>query len=427
MPNFTPQPRDETIQKDHTLKVSELMMENPRSWNTILLQALFNQDSVNEILKISLAQYNYQNVDDKPIWIHHSSGQFSVKSAYAAITSNSDTTINSIPSNTWKNLWKLKVQDRLKYLCWKILSNIIQTKELLKNFFPIDSDDCICPICQTGIESQEHLFLNCSFTRMLWRQSPWPLNISSLAETMNHWIECILSPNKILGIFSNEEHSFQIFALVAMDSIWFLRNKVVHDAITPDLEMFISQTLKIHKEHCEAWDNVMINNSHNWKAIPKDHHILTFDVAVRENGSTAAAICRKDEGDIDFIQTSFIHSTNPNQGEATALLIGLKAAKEANIQNLIIAGDSLNTIMAANAESHNPDWITQPIMQDIRHMLGTLNSWQLRKIHRDQNRCAHSVAQWAASKLIFGSIPLIFVPPCLLNFHSGKDPLVCLY
>lgn len=103
MPNFTPNLRDETIPRDQSLKVSELMMENPRSWNIILIQALFHQDSVNEILKIPLAQHNYHRLEDRIIWTHHSSGKFSVRSAYAAITSNQENTgENSIHSNTSK-------------------------------------------------------------------------------------------------------------------------------------------------------------------------------------------------------------------------------------------------------------------------------------------------------------------------------------
>lgn len=159
-----------------------------------------------------------------------------------------------------------------------------------------------------------------------------------------------------------------------MDSIWFLRNKVVHEAFKPNLQIFISQTSKVYKEHCEAWGNKMINTIHNWKVVPKDHQILTFDVAVRTTGSTAAAVCRKDDGEIIFVHTRFIHSTNPNQGDATALLIGLQEAKEKNIENLVTAGDSLNTLLAAKDADYNPDWLAQPIIQDIKNLMITLKS-----------------------------------------------------
>lgn len=49
------------------------------------------------------------------------------------------------------------------------------------------------------------------------------------------------------------------------------------------------------------------------------------------------------------------------------------------------------------------------------------------KIYRSQNRCAHNIAQWAASNHLYGSIPLISIPQCLLSFHSGKDPPAYLF
>lgn len=56
--------------------------------NNILLEILFHQDFVNEIMKIPLAQTNFRNQDDKIMWVNHVPGKFLVKSAYAAITMN---------------------------------------------------------------------------------------------------------------------------------------------------------------------------------------------------------------------------------------------------------------------------------------------------------------------------------------------------
>lgn len=69
-----------------------------------------------------------------------------------------------------------------------------------------------------------------------------------------------------------------------MDNIWSLRNKIVHEAFTPNIDNFVSGTLKIFKEHCDAWDNKQVNESHSWRATPRDHYTLTFDVVVRSSG-----------------------------------------------------------------------------------------------------------------------------------------------
>lgn len=68
-----PIPSSSEILKDSTLRVSELMLEEPRRWNIMLLQALFSEETAKEIEKIPLALYNFQNLRDEVKWIHHSS------------------------------------------------------------------------------------------------------------------------------------------------------------------------------------------------------------------------------------------------------------------------------------------------------------------------------------------------------------------
>lgn len=102
--------------KDLHLRVSELTLEEPRRWNTILIQALFSQESVVEIQKIHLTQYHFHNQSDFPRRIHHSSGKFFVKSADAAIILQSNEQNESHPTIDWKKLWSLKMQDCLKLL-----------------------------------------------------------------------------------------------------------------------------------------------------------------------------------------------------------------------------------------------------------------------------------------------------------------------
>lgn len=129
-----------------------------------------------------------------------------------------------------------------------------------------------------------------------------------------------------------------------MDSIWFLRNKIIHEALTPNIENFVNGTLKIYKEHCEAWGNEQINKSHKGKPIPKDHYLLTFDVAVRSSRSTSTTICRSEEGTPIFVQAKQIKSQNPNEGEAMAMYIGVEEAKVKKIKKLLVAGYSQVTL-----------------------------------------------------------------------------------
>lgn len=65
-------------------------------------------------------------------------------------------------------------------------------------------------------------------------------------------MDCFYNPSRNLNILSSNEYHFQIFAIIAMDGIWFLRNKIIHEAITPKIENFVPDALKIYKNHCDA-------------------------------------------------------------------------------------------------------------------------------------------------------------------------------
>lgn len=103
-------------------------------------------------------------------------------------------------------------------------------------------------------------------------------------------MESILTPSE------NEEEHFQLFTIIAIDGIWFLRNKIVHDAYRPTIESFMSGTLKTFREQKYAWGSKQMYEPYNGIAIARDHYILYFDVVVRNIGSTVLAICRSNDG-----------------------------------------------------------------------------------------------------------------------------------
>jgi hypothetical protein len=68
----------------------------------------------------------------------------------------------------------------------------------------------------------------------MWQNSLWPLHTVSFSYMpFVDWIKALLRPHFSLGIPVQDVHNFQISALVLMDQIWFARNKLIHEAITP--------------------------------------------------------------------------------------------------------------------------------------------------------------------------------------------------
>lgn len=114
MNSLKPQPNSNNLPIDTDMKVSELALEEPRRWNSLLLQTLFKPESVITIMKIPLSTLNFKTCRDKAELIHHASDNFSVKSTYAALQGPIVTTQTQHTSTTWKNLWRLKLHDKLK-------------------------------------------------------------------------------------------------------------------------------------------------------------------------------------------------------------------------------------------------------------------------------------------------------------------------
>lgn len=69
------------------------------------------------------------------------------------------------------------------------------------------------------------------------------------------------------------------------------------------------------------------------------HYSISFDVAVRQSGSTTTAICRDQNGIIVSIVTEFSSNCNPNHGDSLATLIGVKEAASKDLKKIIIKVD----------------------------------------------------------------------------------------
>lgn len=63
------------------------------------------------------------------------------------------------------------------------------------------------------------------------------------------------------------------------------------------------------------------------------------------------------------------------------MYIGLVEAQIRHIKKLVIAGDSLVVLQAVNELDKSSDWTIYPLVNDIRSVLNSLESWQTRKIH----------------------------------------------
>ncbi|GLT68009.1 hypothetical protein SLA2020_402740 [Shorea laevis] len=320
---------------------------------------LFEEDSAKAIMELKIST----NSRTSYIWTPSISGNFTTNSAYLAIIHNSLPDISCHQSSVWKELWKLKLNDRLKLFLWKIAWNILPTGDRLQFFQPV-SPLKLCPLCKAAEDSLHHLFFRCDIARVIWRNSPWPLDSTVLNfPSMMDWIKFIISPSS-LGINRKDHHHFQIFAAVLCDLLWFYRNKAYHDGLLFDALLISRNINRITHEHFKAWA-LIPSPPEKWKSPPVLWFKINFDTAIRNSYSAQAAVCRNHHGNIIQIVTEISPPCSPNTGEAIAARLAFQLASSLHLNRVIFEGDSQVVISGLSNPVITQDWRIHSLINNI--------------------------------------------------------------
>jgi hypothetical protein len=131
-----------------------------------------------------------------------------------------------------------------------------------------------------------------------------------------------------------------------------------------------------------------------------------FDVAIRGSLAVAAAVISDDSGNIISAATMKLYSLDALQGEALAALLTTRLAVTTGSSILHLEGDALLVVLAINKPALFSSWSFVNCISDISLELSSFHSWSALKVSRCANYRAHALAQWAATNLVFGSIPI---------------------
>ena len=165
---------------------------------------------------------------------------------------------------------------------------------------------------------------------------------------MMDWVKLIISPNTSLNIPLMDCHKFQIFASMACNILWFYRNKAFHDGITFDAPGVSAHINKISTEHFQAWNSVSSAHVEKWIPPALNWIKIDFDIAIRDNFSAQAAVCRSSDGTIIHMASLISPPCSPNMGEALAAQLAISVACSLNLDQFILKGDSEVVIQALN-------------------------------------------------------------------------------
>jgi hypothetical protein len=133
-----------------------------------------------------------------------------------------------VPHDAFKWIWKSKCIPRVKFFCWIVFSDRLNTRGMLKrrNFQLSTGYTCVC--CDTLVEETiEHLFLHCSFSTTCWTS----LNI--IWQAQGSFLDVMAAGRSSWG----KPLFMEIFMLAAWN-IWKLSNNMVFQGIEPELAVW---------------------------------------------------------------------------------------------------------------------------------------------------------------------------------------------
>ena len=178
------------------------------------------------ILRISVVQPPMEGKgDDKCFWASSQWGDFSVKSAYMAVTENE----TGIENSRWNIAWKWKGPPRVQTFIWLALHDRLKTKvEIGRRHIHID---WTCDQCGVASETTLHVLRDCFMARRLWNQllpSGWRQPFFS--SNLNDWLTVNLRSNQCM--VNGLEWSC-VFG-VAIWRLWFWQNQNQFNKISTD-------------------------------------------------------------------------------------------------------------------------------------------------------------------------------------------------
>nr|CAN71644.1 hypothetical protein VITISV_041775 [Vitis vinifera] len=169
-PLGTQYPRLFRVVVDKNISISSVLgPSRPFSWNLNFRRNLSDSEIEDlEGLMRSLDDlYLSPSVPDARLWPLSSSGLFSVKSFFLALSQSSGSPQN-FPS---KFVWNSQVPFKVKSFVWLVAHKKVNTNDMLQVRRPYKAlSPDICILCMKHGESADHLFLHCSLTIGLWHR-----------------------------------------------------------------------------------------------------------------------------------------------------------------------------------------------------------------------------------------------------------------
>lgn len=148
------------------------------SWNLVWRRNFFEWElaSLYEMQSLLANVILVNEVADKVLWMHHTSGSYNVKSFLNVKLEplSAESSNYSYANMVWKSLTPPKSE----LLLWFLVVGRLSTKDRILRLNIRQGIDATCVLCNEGVETINHLFCHCPFTWKVWCRCPHWWNYS---------------------------------------------------------------------------------------------------------------------------------------------------------------------------------------------------------------------------------------------------------
>ncbi|XP_056695811.1 uncharacterized protein [Spinacia oleracea] len=376
---------------DTELMVADFILPS-KEWDLPKLLTFLPLSLVQKIKGIAIPSLD---IIDTPIWGPTTSGEFSVKSATWIAHDIPD----GLARWEYRWIWNLDIPPKIQIFLWQICHNSIPTRDILfqRKILPFN----VCPLCDTYIESINHLFIQCPTAKQIWNldhTKKWldfSIPFCDFFETIDYlrkyqqtlckflFIIWTLWKERNDCIFNNcNFNTFRVFCKANFYfKEWQVRTNIDQHQLKGTPLTSHTHTIITHNPP------VLVR----WYPPPQGTFKLNFDGSCNSSSAAVGFIIRDNNGTVISIRTYNLGITQAFMAEACALHKGLKEARNLNIKNIYIEGDNLLVINVVKGTWNIP-WKLHYIIQDIQDILKFFDTWDIKHVFREANRAADWVA-----------------------------------
>lgn len=353
------------------MRVEELtqITQSGLSWNKGLLQALWPEEAVHEILKIPLRRQDLRYQRDKP------AGSCRFRTLYKHLLPRP-----MGPALPWSLVWKMNIPHRLQLFFWRLLIDRLPTRARLAKWN--SAIDPLCPICRRENETVDHIFA--SFLDLL----PNSLQKPSTSTSIAFWFwNLALESDRRVGIslcwylWKNRNH--YIFQYNPVKPLYVLTKTV-------------NSLLEWNLSHLYAGPGSNLAASPDWSIPPPPGWLkLNFDDSFKNDTGKAGigGLIRDPYGNMIMAYAAEVCVKHPLETELLALQRGISHANEMDASAIQIEGDCLALITRIQNSAHL-SWDLMPLWQRTMHMLTSLNTWSINYCKRTANTVTDLLAKY---------------------------------